>query len=263
MLKKEQFYRIMELLNRQTFVSVSELTQQLGISRSSVMRDLAELESQGLIKRERGGAASMQMPELALSGYSESPVASRRQTQAAQKDIIARTAAKKIRSGSCIFLDGGTTPAYLLPYLQNKKVQIVTPSTYLLSKIPSGFAGEIYLLGGSYLAEYETVDGPISLDIIRRFNFDCAFLGTNGIDAKSGACSIFSVSIGAMKAEVLKHARRSCLLADSSKFRVQAVSNWASLNAFDEVYTDAFPAGVRRPANVTVCAEAHKEKKNR
>jgi hypothetical protein len=44
---------------------------------------------------------------------------------------------------------------------------------------------------------------------------------------------------------------------------VQAVSNWASLNAFDEVYTDAFPAGVRRPANVTVCAEAHKEKKNR
>ena len=52
MLNKERMYKIMTLLNEQGFVSVKELMEKLQVSRSSIMRDLIELENQGLIQRE-------------------------------------------------------------------------------------------------------------------------------------------------------------------------------------------------------------------
>ena len=57
MLNKERMYKIMTLLNEQGFVSVKELMEKLQVSRSSIMRDLIELENQGLIQREHGGAS--------------------------------------------------------------------------------------------------------------------------------------------------------------------------------------------------------------
>ena len=44
MIKKERQERILELLNRKEFVSVSEISEELFISPSSVRRDLSELE---------------------------------------------------------------------------------------------------------------------------------------------------------------------------------------------------------------------------
>ena len=56
MLSKERMLRIMNILNSHSFVTIQELIQQLGVSKSTINRDLIELERQGLVKRERGGA---------------------------------------------------------------------------------------------------------------------------------------------------------------------------------------------------------------
>ena len=64
MLSKERMVRIVQLLEERQFVTVKELQERVkelqesfDVSRSSVMRDLIELENQGLIQRERGGAS--------------------------------------------------------------------------------------------------------------------------------------------------------------------------------------------------------------
>lgn len=259
MLKKERLYRIEGLLRQRRFLTIAELEQELGVSRSSISRDLEELEQQGKIVRERGGASSRDAGELGLSIYSEPSVASREQVQRDEKERIAARAAEELKDGSCIFLDGGTTPAYLIPYVQDRRIQIVTPSTYLSSRLSSSFPGEIYLLGGSYLCEYESVCGHQALEMLDQFNFDCAFIGANGIDLKSGEVSVFSPQIGAMKTEAMRRSRRKILLADSAKFKARAMAVFAKVSQFDELITDALPQGAHRPENAVLCARQREE----
>ena len=74
MLKKERLYRIEGLLKQKPFITIPELQEELGVSRSSVMRDLDELEQAGRISRERGGASGQNAEALARSIYSEPSV---------------------------------------------------------------------------------------------------------------------------------------------------------------------------------------------
>ena len=73
MLTKERFFRILELLDHKSFITIQELMEVLNASKSTVNRDLIELEKQGLIQRERGGAIKKEMPAT-LSSYRELPV---------------------------------------------------------------------------------------------------------------------------------------------------------------------------------------------
>ncbi len=260
MLKKERLYRIEALLKQKPFLSISQLQVELNISRSSVIRDLTELQQSGRIVRERGGAASCEAEEaLARSIYSEPSVSSRQNTNTAQKRLIAAAAAEFIKDGSCIFLDSGTTPAYLLPWLQNKHLQIVTPSTYVSNRIPAWFQGDVYLIGGSYQREYDTVAGSLALQMLDQFNIDCAFIGANGIDLETGEVSVFSEPIAAVKKQAIRRSNKNILLTDSSKFDVRAMAVFAKLDLFDCVITDSYPKNRPQPANI-ICAEAQEGK---
>ena len=67
MLSKERLFRIMEVIEEQSFVTISELMEFLNASKSTITRDLMELERQGLIQRERGGAIRKELPQTLSS----------------------------------------------------------------------------------------------------------------------------------------------------------------------------------------------------
>ena len=228
MLNKERMYKIMTLLNEQGFVSVKELMEKLQVSRSSIMRDLIELENQGLIQREHGGASLKNIETPTLSSLNEIPVSHKETLNVEQKKLICKEAAKKIHDGDCIYIDSGTTPVYLLPYIVNKHIKIATASTYLIRKIPESFKGDIYLLGGEFNKDYDMSYGPLTLQMIKQFNFDHAFFSTNGVSLKTGEVNIFEFSIGAVKREIMKRSLNNHLLIDDSKFVVKALCTWAT-----------------------------------
>ena len=236
MLSKERLFVIMNLLNEKSFITIKELTGALGVSRSSVMRDLIELEKQGLIQRERGGVANKE------TLYVE------------QKKKICQEAAKKINDGDCVYIDSGTTPVYLLPHIVNKNIKIITTSTYLIRKLPDSFNGDIYLLGGEFKKEYDMSYGPLTLEMIRQFNFDHAFFSTNGVDIDSGDIYIFEFSIGAVKKEILRRSVRNYLLIDASKFNIKALCTWANTEEFNVIYVDSFPQNKELPDNYFICS---------
>ena len=86
MLTKERFFRILELLDHKSFITIQELMEVLNASKSTVNRDLIELEKQGLIQRERGGAIKKEMPAT-LSSYRELPVMDKEHIHSADKDM--------------------------------------------------------------------------------------------------------------------------------------------------------------------------------
>lgn len=252
MLTKERMLRIMEILEEKQFVTIKELQESFQVSRSSVMRDLIELENQGLIHRERGGA-SLESIATTLTSYNEKSVVSKENINSEAKRLICQEAAKSIRDGDCVYIDSGTTPTYLLDYLGNKKIKLVTPSIYLIRKLPNHFQGDIFLLGGEFSRSYDTSFGSLTLDMIRQFHFDHAFFSTNGVNLENGEVYVFDFHVGANKKEIMARSEVCDLLIDHSKFKTKAMCTWANYNEFHSVYVDCYDSDIEVPENFVIC----------
>lgn len=138
MLSKERMVRIVQLLEERQFVTVKELQESFDVSRSSVMRDLIELENQGLIQRERGGA-SLKSVSTILTNFNEMSVVSKENLNMEEKNLICAHAAKSIRDGDCVYIDSGTTPTHILDYIQDKRIKIGYSKYLFDSKTTSQF----------------------------------------------------------------------------------------------------------------------------
>ncbi len=252
MLSRERTFRIMELINQKGFVSVSELMQLLQASRSSITRDLIQLEKQGLIQREHGGASHLNKPHL-VSTYNELGVKDKINLKQEDKTNVCMLASQIIEDGDCIFLDSGTTIVHLLPFIANKNITIVTPSVYLINQLPPQFKGTIFLIGGAFDRKYNTSLGHMTIEQINQFNFDHAFYSTNGVDLHSQEVYIADVSIVAIKKAVIKRSTNNYLLIDDSKYSVRALCSWGTTDQFTKVFTNDYPNNMEYPSNFIIC----------
>lgn len=235
MLSTERIFYIMNQLNLKSFLTISELMEQMHVSKSTINRDLIELEKQGYIKRERGGAIKTEISET-LNTLNEIPVIEKELLHSSAKQCICHDAAQTIQNGDCIYLDSGTTPSYLMEYIRDKNIKIVTPSTYIFSKLPLGFKGEIYLVGGQFIPDYSMSIGYHSLEMIHKFHFDKAFFSTSGIDLNTGDVMSIDFDICAVKKEVLIRSEHNYLLIDDSKLQIRAFATWANVCDFDIIF---------------------------
>ncbi len=252
MLSQQRLYHIMSIVKEQSFVTIKELMEQLNVSKSTVTRDLIELEEQGLVSRERGGAMCREVSST-LTVFNEVPTVNKERLCAEAKEIVCQRAVMNVKDGDCVYVDSGTTPVYLLPQLLAHHVKIVTPSIYLIKKIPITYKGDIYLLGGRFSPDYDLSSGSMAVDMIRNFNFDHAFFSTNGVNTESGEVYIFDMEIGTMKKEIMKKSQNNHLLFDDSKYHIKAMFSWASLEDFTNVYVNRLPDTGEAPDNFTVC----------
>ncbi|SEU25449.1 transcriptional regulator, DeoR family [Lacrimispora sphenoides] len=252
MLSQQRLYHIMSIVKEQSFVTIKELMEQLNVSKSTVTRDLIELEEQGLVSRERGGAMCREVSST-LTVFNEVPTVNKESLCAEAKEIVCQRAVTNVKDGDCVYVDSGTTPVYLLPQLLAHHVKIVTPSIYLIKKIPITYKGDIYLLGGRFSPDYDLSTGSMAVDMIRNFNFDHSFFSTNGVNMESGEVYIFDMEIGTMKKEIMKKSQNNHLLIDDSKYHIKAMFSWASLEDFTNVYVNRLPDTGEAPDNFTVC----------
>ena len=88
---------------RQGYASLDELVKVLGVSESTVRRDLEALDLAGSIKRTHGGAVYTGEVR-SMPAFDE-----RTETAAAEKRAIGLAAAALLQDGDTVLLDGGTT----------------------------------------------------------------------------------------------------------------------------------------------------------
>lgn len=252
MLAKERLLYVIERLNTQPAVSILKLSEDLGVSVSTIQRDLNKLDLQGGIQRERGGAIKIDISDT-LSSLTEIPVAQKELINIAAKQLICARAAQVVKDGDCIFIDSGTTPTYLIPFLKEKKIKIVTNSNYLLKKIAKEYRGEVYVLGGKFNLNHDMSLGPITIEQINKFRFDHVFLGASGLDIDSGEVFTVEFDIGAIKSEVMKRSRYKYLLIDDSKYSVNGLCTWANMDEFDKLFVNDFALKKKKPHNMIIC----------
>ena len=252
MLSQERLYHIMSLIHTKSFISIADLMQDLHVSKSTVNRDLIELEKQGLIKRERGGAVLKKMAAT-LSSFNEVSVNDKEFLQTDEKKQVCDQAAQTIQDGECIYIDSGTTSTWLLPHLAGRHLKLVTVSPYLLQKLPPNFIGDVYLLGGEFSPRLNMSMGPMTMELIERFNFDRAYLTTNGVNAETGEVYIFDFAVGAIKSAVMKRSQQNYLLIDDTKFNTRGLCTWTYTGKFDRIFVNSFPSHLEMPDNYVLC----------
>lgn len=250
MLAKERQLYILSRLKTKPMISINDLCREMKVSKSTVQRDLILLEEQGKLDRARGGAAQVGLEET-ISDLTEKPVLEKVNVNLEAKKSIAESAAGEIKDGDLIFLDSGTTPLQLIPFLYNKQIKIVTNSFLLLSQL-NQLSVEVYMLGGKYSSKHQICLGPSTIEQINDFRFDKAFIGANGADSKLAEVYTSELEVGGIKKAAIKRSKHSFLLIDDSKFQLTGLSLFGYFEDFDKIFTNNYPTIEKKPKNMVI-----------
>ncbi|HGR9125625.1 TPA: DeoR/GlpR family DNA-binding transcription regulator [Streptococcus pneumoniae] len=200
MLKTERKQLILEELNQHHVVSLEKLVSLLETSESTVRKDLDELEAENKLRRVHGGA------ELPHSLQEEETIQ--------EKKLLAQKAASLIKEKDVIFIDAGTTTAFLIHELVNKNVTVVTNSIHHAAQLVEKQIPTV-MVGGNVKTATDASIGGVALNQINQLHFDRAFIGMNGVD--DGYYTTPDMEEGAVKRAILENAKQTYVLVDSSK----------------------------------------------
>ena len=145
----ERRQKILDLLNIENRVLVSELSRRFSISEVTIRNDLAELEHRGLLERVHGGAISTKR------GYYNMTLTERSQANVEAKKIVAERAAAIVDDGETLLINAGTTTLLVAMELKKKRnLKVVTNSIPIAQAIADSEGNSAILLGGELNERY-------------------------------------------------------------------------------------------------------------
>lgn len=234
MLTQERYQTILQILNEKNAITVTDLTQILNTSESTIRRDLTTLDEMGKLKKVFGGATSIKQ----TSGVMEDAVSQRETKMSDEKNLIASYCAKMINDSDFVYIDAGTTTSRLIDYITNSKATYVTNGISHAQKlIQKGLT--TYMIGGRIKPVTEAVVGAEGIRSIKSFNFTKAFMGANGIDIDAGFTTP-DVEEALIKEAAINKSYMTFILADHTKFRRVFPVSFSSLKKCC-IITDILP----------------------
>jgi DeoR/GlpR family transcriptional regulator of sugar metabolism len=227
----ERHQEILRILSKLKKVSVQTLTERLGVSEVTIRKDLSFLGAQGRLMRTHGGAV------LAEDRDYLHTLQLRIGENVAEKRAIARQARRLIREDDTIYLDAGTTCYLLAREIREMSLRVVTNSLNVLMELSTGPQITLFSLGGSFRPDAGSFIGPQAVEALGNFQIETCFLGATGI-SRAGAFSSQNIIEAQLKRSVLQASQRSVVMADHTKFSVNAFSIFAKAEEVDILITD-------------------------
>jgi DeoR family transcriptional regulator, fructose operon transcriptional repressor len=227
---EERQLRIAEHLQKVEFAALDELAQQVGVSVSTVRRDLTVLEGGGSIRRTHGGA------RLINPRTDEFTFSARDTHQLAEKEAIGRACATLIQSHQSVIIDAGTTPYHVARYLEDKKPQIITNSLPVANLYASAGPVEVVVSGGVIYPRLGVLVGPLAVEAFSKMHADVAIMSGGGITAE-GISNSHGLLIEIQQA-MIRAVQKVIFCLDHTKFGRQSVMPLCGLDAIDVLVTD-------------------------
>jgi DeoR family transcriptional regulator, fructose operon transcriptional repressor len=234
MYAEERHQAIAELVASRGRVAVTELASHFEVTTETVRRDLSQLERLKLLRRVHGGAVSMRSVTML-----EAQLPDRDHAQATEKERIARAAVALLpEGGGTLLVDAGSTTVRLAAQLPPTEhwtvITHAVPIAALLAPLPHI---ELQLLPGRVRTATQAAVGQATVEAIRQFRADVAFVGTNGISVRHGL-STPDPEEAATKRAIVESAQRVVVLADATKVGQERTVRFADLDDIDVVVTD-------------------------
>lgn len=227
--------QIVDLTKKQGAVRVADLAELFQVSEVTIRNDLVQLEKEGVLTRDRGGAVNVGSTRDVRSLLA---VEQRAHIQTDEKQRIAKAAAQLVEPGDTIVMDAGTTVVEMAPYLANVgSLTVVTNALNVALEMAAQTTARIILLGGTFSRESTSTLGSLAEQTLGELLVQKAFLGTQAFDLDHGFTDT-TLEIAQVKRAMIRSARRVVLLTDSSKLGRSGFIKVAPLSAVQTLITD-------------------------
>lgn len=225
---------ILEKVRRQTSVSVNELARSIGVSLSTVRRDLDELSRLGFIERSHGGAI---LP-LGLGTASEPDREISAHFAREQKQAIGWAAAETLRDGQSVIFDSSSTVMEVAQRVVEKGLRLtaVTNDVKIAELLAKSSTIHVVVLGGTIRPGSPTLIGEPGLSFLRTLHVDVVFIGIHAIK-NTKLCETLT-DLAVLKRGMIAAADRRVLVADAGKFGTTAFCDVCDIIEMSEVITD-------------------------
>jgi DeoR family transcriptional regulator of aga operon len=240
MLNLERRNKILELVEERGKVEVAELSRRFKISEATIRNDLKDLHRRGLVRRAHGGAVRIDTVGADPSLQVKAGI------RAEQKRRIGAAAAALVEDGDSIILDSGTTTQQIARHLRGKRnVKVITNALNVASELVAAKGVRLILLGGLVRQNSLSVVGHFAQDMLAQLSADKLFLAVDAFDLELGL-STPNLEESQVNQAMARVAKRTILVADSSKFGKQSLSRIIPLSAIHTIVTDdELPADAR------------------
>ena len=177
----KRLQKIVEILEKDGYVSSQELKTMFNVSMETIRKDLIFLEEKGVATKEYGGAS------LNVSGQEKS--IEYRYGKEDTKKQIARLVTDIMKTHHSLILDSGTTCLACVEYLNLlPRLDIFTNSVSAYSLL-NGDVHNVFLMGGKKRQKNNALVGSWAETFLDSVHVDVCLLGTAGILASSGPTS--------------------------------------------------------------------------
>ncbi|WP_375503517.1 DeoR/GlpR family DNA-binding transcription regulator [uncultured Jatrophihabitans sp.] len=247
MLVPDRHRALLDVLRRSGSAQVEHLAHSVGVSASTVRRDLAVLESEGLLRRARGGAyvapaaaaVAPVAPAAAVAAVAPSTLSSILPSSGGHevKARLGRRAAEFVEDGMTVLILGGSSTEAMLPYLTGRTLSVVTNGLDVATALAPHPQITLVLLGGVLHRQQMTLLGPMTAQNMADLHVDVLFAGAYGIHPDIGVTGV-KVTQAGYHHSMLRHTESLVVLATGEKFGRQGPTLLARTEQVNTFITD-------------------------
>ena len=235
MLAIERRNEILEKLQAERRVVVSELSQIYDVSEETIRRDLEKLVNDGYAIKSYGGAVINENVNIDL------PFNIRKNRNVVGKQRIAELVSSLIHDGDSIMLDASSTAVYMAKALKDKKnLTLITNSIEIIIELFDVPDWRVLSTGGVSREGSFALVGPQTDKMLRSYHVDKSIISCKGIDIISGLTDSEELQANNKKT-MLESGKTKILVIDSSKFDKIAFTCIGMLDDITTVVTDEKP----------------------
>ncbi len=225
---------ILDLLQKDGSVKVTELSKLFNVSEVTVRSYLTDMEGKGLLSRIHGGAICSYKPYYSMN------LNQRLEANYGAKVEIAEKIASFITPNDTIMLNSGTTTLLAFrKFPQNYNLNIVTNSIAIALEASSNTNYNVVLIGGSVNTKYQFTFGIDSVEQLKKYHADKLILSVDGVDIENGFTTYYDKETD-IDCIMLEQSETCIIAADHTKFGHKAFVKISDVNVADYIVTDKF-----------------------
>lgn len=233
MLKNKRQTKILEYLDQEDYLKVSKASELLDVTEMTIRRDFLDLQELNLIERVYGGAKKV---KNVSNQYTELSHIQKKELNVTEKKQIAEKAAALIKNDDVIFIGPGTTTEYIYDYIDVDSAKIITNSISVFNRFKDDTKFDLILVGGRLRERTASFVGYFTRKWVEDIHVDKVFIGTNGVIEDK--ITTAEEEEGFVQQVVLNNSHERYVMADSSKFGVEAFQVVTTIDELTAIITD-------------------------
>ena len=229
----ERHQYIIKKLQKEQYINVVDLCNELKVSSVTIRKDLKLLEDKNLLFKIHGGA-TLTNPYIVDRSVNE-----KEKLQSNEKRSIGQAAAELVMENDSIIIASGTSVlafARCLPI--NMPLTVITSALNVALELAKHPNTEIMQLGGMIRKSSASVMGAYSEGILKDFFCNKLFLGVDGIDLEFGLTTT-NMMEAQLNRQMISVSQKTILLTDSTKFGKRGFGKVCSIDEIDHIITDS------------------------